>query len=556
MQIDDLRAAPFGLDDVAIAWVLDTAAALEPAARIAQLFNIGLHGPAEGLAHRIGALQPGGITRFFSEDGAAEAGLLDDLQERSAVPLLVSADLEGSRMSLAFGTGVPNPLALAAGDDPDTTRKISRIMADEATAIGVNWSFTPVLDINAAFRSPIVATRGYGSDPATIRRHALAQLEVFQANGIAACVKHWPGEGYDDRDQHLVTTINPLDMEAWEASFGVLYRAAIDAGVLSVMSAHIALPAFVRELDPDAGIEAARPASLSRVLNEGLLRDRLGFNGLIVSDASEMAGVTSWMEAAAAKVEILRAGCDMVLFTDDLARDVANVQAAVADGTLSQARLEAALLRVLGLKAALGLHRRTKAAPIADRLARLNAPEACETAQAAYAAAPTLVKDVNGLFPITPERQRRVLFASTGIVSPLHGAPTPFALPDMMRARGFEVTEFAAGTPFDPTGFDLVLYAFGEETLLTRGRIFLDWLGLTGDFRYAMKRPWHQVPTAMVSFGYPYYLYDAPRVPAYVNAYATTEEMQAATLDCMTGAAPFRGRSPVDPFCGLEDARF
>ena len=232
-----------------------------------------------------------------------------------------------------------------------------------------------------------------------------------------------------------------------------------------------------------------------------------------------------------------------------------NVRAAIADGSLPQARVDAALSRVLGLKAALGLHSADDTPP-AERLRVLDRPASRATAQDAFARAPTLIKDVAGLFPISPGSHRRIYFATTGIVSPLHPEPFRFALPEMLRGRGFEVTEYHSGDPFDPAGRDLVLYAFGEETLLTRGRIFLDWLRLTGEFRQSMRRPWHDVPTAMVSFGFPYYLYDAPRVPAYVNAYSTTDQMQAAVLDCMTGIAPFRGHSPVDAFCGLEDARY
>ena len=115
---------------------------------------------------------------------------------------------------------------------------------------------------------------------------------------------------------------------------------------------------------------------------------------------------------------------------------------------------------------------------------------------------------------------------------------------------------FAHGDPWQPAEYDLVLYLLAEETLLTRSHIFLDWARLMGDFRMAMKRPWHEVPTALVSFGYPYYLYDAPRMPAVINAYATSDEMQEAVLDCMTGEKPFTGKSPVDPFCGQEQARF
>lgn len=551
---DFLRQAPFHLDDAALEWVIRTAAGLDGDARLMQLFVIGMHGPVDAWAgDAISSMQPGGVTRFFSSDGEAEAALLARLQDESEIPLLVSADLEGSRMSLAFGTTVPNPLALAAVDDVELTGRISTLMAEEARAVGVNWSYTPVLDINAAFRSAIVATRGYGSDVERIARHALTQAGSFQDAGVAACVKHWPGEGFDDRDQHLVTTINPLSMEDWEASFGRLYRAAIEQGVLSVMSAHIALPSFVLAQDPDAGVDAWRPASLSHALTTVLLREKLGFNGLIVSDASEMAGVTSFMAEGPAKAEMLRAGCDMILFSNDTGRDLDAIKAALAEGTLSETRIDEALLRVLGLKAALGLH---KPASTAHPVPTIDPATAAATATEAFQRAPTLVKDVQHLFPLSPERHHKVLFVSGGIVSPIHGKPMDFALPQMMRERGFSVDVHDPANRNFAGGYDLVLYALGEETLLTRGRIFLDWLRLMGDFRLAMRRPWHQVPTALVSFGYPYYLYDAPRMPALINAYATSDEMQAAVLDCMMGLRPFAGTSPVDPFCGLPDARY
>lgn len=553
-----LLQPPFSLDDQAVAWVGDQAAILDQDidGKIAQLFVLGIHGATDPWIPALKKLRPGGITRFFSQTGPEEVGFLEEVQAAAAIPMLVSADLEGSRMSFSFGTQVPNPLALAAADDVDLTRRIYALLAEEARAVGTNWSFTPVVDINAAFRSAIVATRGFGSDPQCIERQALAQIEELQKKRIAACLKHWPGEGYDDRDQHLLTTVNPLGMEEWEATFGRLYRAGIESNVLSVMSAHIAFPAYVRSVAPEAGPdELFRPASLSRLLNVELLRKRLNFNGLIVSDASEMAGVTSFMAAAPAKVEMLRAGCDMVLFTGDLAGDIAHVRQALADGTLSHERINEALTRVLGLKAAVGLHRpegRTRE----ERLAQLAAPGSRRTAKEAFARAPTLVKDVQGLFPLSPATHRRVLCISSGIISPIHGDPFPLVFPDLMRSHGFAVTMFAPGDAWQPQDYDLVLYVLAEETLLTRGRIFLDWARLMGDFRMAMKRPWNEVPTALISFGYPYYLYDAPRMPAVINAYCTSDDMQEAVLDCMIGDAPFLGKSPVDPFCERDEAHF
>lgn len=551
MNEDILRKAPFDLDDAGIDWVRRTLESMDRDARIRHLFIQICQGYNPGEAERIKRLAPAGIARFFGPDGDGELETLAAVHAAADIPHLVCCDLEGSRGSLPFATEMPNPLALAAIDDVETTANLYRIMAEEARAAGVNWSFTPLLDINAKFRSPIVATRSFGSDPDRILRNALAEIAALQENGVAATAKHWPGEGHDDRDQHLLTTVNPLSMEEWDKTHGRLYRAAIAKGVLSVMSAHIALPAFVAESDPNAGVEAFRPATVSRLLNEKLLREKLGFNGVIVSDATPMAGLGAWGPRHETLPEIISSGCDLILFSDDPDADFDIVATAAGDGRVSAERMEEAVTRTLGLKAALGLHLK----PHQTRRDSLRRPENVAAAQAATARVPTLVKDVDNLLPVSVEKHRRVLVFSTGIVSPL-GGDTPLVFPDLMRAEGFEVTVAAPGEDVDFSVYDLCLYLFGEETLLTRGRIFLDWNRLGGNMWRAMQRPWHDMPTVMISFGYPYYLYDAPRAPVMINAYATTDSMQEATLSCLLGRAPFEGRSPVDAFCGLEDARY
>jgi beta-N-acetylhexosaminidase len=553
-QIDRiLAAAPFNLDAAGRDWVRSTLSEMDQAAKVRQLFVHICFGTGPEVVDRITALAPAGVTKFFGPDAGAELDTLDALRAAAAIPYLVSADLEGSRMSPPFGTEVPNPLALAAVDDVQASATIARIMAMEARAAGINWSFTPVMDINALFRSPIVATRGLGSDPVRIRAHALAHIAGLQANGVAATVKHWPGEGDDDRDQHLVTTINPLSVEDWRQTHGALYRAAIEAGVMSVMSAHIAFPAYVFAHHTDAGLEAYRPASTSALLNQTLLRGELGFNGLIVSDATPMAGLGAWAHRDVTLPEVVASGCDIILFSDEPEADIARIEAALADGRITADRLGEAMVRVLGLKATLGLHKDGKAP--SDRTKLFNT-ESAVTAQKITARAPTLVKDVQGLLPLSPDRHRRVLVYTTGIVTPLHGDGMPMIFPDLLRAEGFDVTLFDPATRPDPRSFDLVLYLMAEETLLTRGRIFLDWNRLTGGMFGAMTRPWHEVPCALISFGYPYYLYDAPRMPCVINAYATMDTMQRATLDCLLGRAEFQGTNPVDPFCGLPDARY
>ena len=550
MHDDQLRAKPFNLDAVAIAWVHDTLRRLSPDDKIRQLFNLRSAGNDPAMLAAQQAFRPGSITRVPGPDWPAERDVIAAFNRQAPVPLLVSADLEGSRMSLPGGGEFPNPLALAAIDDVAMTSAISIAMAQEAQAAGINWSFTPVLDINARFKSAIVATRGFGSDVPTIERHALSQLRAFQANGVAVAIKHWPGEGFDDRDQHLVTTVNPLGMEDWEANFGRLYRAAIEAGAMSVMSAHIALPAFIREGNPDAGVELYRPASISRDLNEGLLRKRLGFNGLIVSDATGMGGLKAWSTRAQYLPELVAAGCDVILFVDDMERDYGFVADALKDGRLTWERVDEAVTRQLAMKAALGLHDGPSAVPKVDHAANRR------LAEDAAKRAPTLAKDTQALLPLDLEKHRRVLVFSTGIIFPFMPNPLPFALPEMLRTRGFEVTLATKGQWVDPKDHDLIIYLFGEETLLTRGHIFLDWLRLNGDFVGAMQRYWTDVPTLLISFGYPYYLYDAPRAPTYVNAYSTTETMQRAVVEALLGNHAWNTHSPVDPFAGDEQARY
>lgn len=553
--LESLRKAPFNLDDAAISWVETTLGLLSTDQKVGQVFNLMSRTSTDEELTLLKQLQPGGITRVYGGDGDSELTWMRELIDHCEVPPLVSGDLEGSRMSLAFGTNVLNPLGLAAVDDVESTYDNSAILAREGRMAGISWSFTPVVDINIAFRSAIVGTRSFGSDLDKIERNAMAQLKAFQQNGVAATVKHWPGEGYDDRDQHLVTTTNPLDMETWEATYGRLYRAAIDKGVMSVMSAHIALPAFMRSLDPDCGEDAFLPASINKALNITLLREKLGFNGLIVSDATGMAGLGAWGKRKDLLPALLVNGCDVILFSNDPVTDMAIVRQAVAEGIVSEARLDEAVTRVLGLKAKQGLYNNPVIAP-QTRAADFAAQDDVKRAKQIIARAPTLVKDTQDLLPLNTGQHKRVLIFTTDIIIPLLPAPLHFDLPAMLEAEGFEVTLYEKDMEVSPDRFDLVLYLFGEESLLTRGHIFIDWLKLTGFFGTAMRRYWNDIPTLMISFGHPYYLYDAPRAPTYINAYTTIPEMQSAVLDCLMGRADWNRNSPVDPFCGLEDARY
>ncbi|WP_235523218.1 glycoside hydrolase family 3 protein [Sphingobium sp. Leaf26] len=540
-----------------MAWVENTRDAMSVEAQIAQLFVLSAR--HDSIAETDGLLghAPGGIHRFPTHDLAAAWAATRHAVERSQVPLILSGDIEGGTVSAPFTTAIPNQMGIAACNDLTLSADLARIVGLESRALGYNWSFTPVVDINRAFRNAVVGTRSYGSDPDRILAQARAYVRALQAQGVAACAKHWPGDGLDDRDQHLVTSVNDMDMDEWRATFGRIYGALVDDGVMTIMSAHIALPAYIREKLSQAGAQAFEPASVSRLLNEDLLRGELGFDGLIVSDATVMGGLTSWMARAEAVPAVIENGCDVFLFSRDPIADMGFMLQGLRDGRLSEQRLHDAVTRFLMLKTRLGLHRMTpdeRIAPVERTRALLRQPAHLDQAARAAAASITLVKDRDMLIPIVPDKHKRVLIMSDEGASFFSGAPERDFTPLIagLESRGFTIRHFDADAMPTPEDTDLILYLIGQEATPSLSHIFLDFAKLHAGPRNGMIQFNREIPTLLVSFGQPYYLYDAPNFATYINAYASLPDVQTALVERLTGDAPFTGNSPVDAFCGKE----
>jgi beta-N-acetylhexosaminidase len=544
------------LDAAQSAWVARTRAALSLDEKISQLFNFAARAAEPRELEAILALRPGAFTVFPGADAAATRELTERLVDASAVPPLISGDIEGGSISHGFATAFPNQLGIAACDDPALTAAVAAAMALESRSVGFNWAFAPVVDVNAAFRSTIVGTRSYGADPVRVLTHARACIRALQDAGVAATAKHWPGEGYDDRDQHLLTTVNRLPMQRWQEVFGTIYRSLIDDGLFTIMAGHIALPAWHGH---DAA-SAYEPASLSRRINVDLLRGELGFAGLLVSDATVMAGMASRMPRAHAVPAVIENGCDMFLFSRDARADHAFMKAGLHSGRLSESRLEEAVTRVLELKARLNLHLPRDAAKPATDLAVLRSPETLAFAARVAARSLTLVKDTQQLLPLDLQRHRRItVFTEPGSGTFIEGAPRRSFLPlqTRLRSRGFVLRAHDPDDPPTPQNTDLLLYLVGEEStpVIASGQV--DWVGLHGSPRKAMLRHWPELPGVMISFGHPYLLYGAPDVPTYINAYCAIAAVQEALVDALLGAAgAFAGVSPVDAFCGCPELRF
>jgi beta-N-acetylhexosaminidase len=554
-------AGPLTLTLADQAWVDRTRDGLSVDGQIAQLFVLSSREDTVAEVDTLSAYAPGGIHRFPTSDLVAAWQATRDALDRAEVPLILSGDIEGGTVSYPFATAIPNQMGIAACDDLALSADLARIVGRESRALGYNWSFTPVVDINRNFRSAIVGTRSYGSNPDVVLAQARTYIRALQSEGIAACAKHWPGDGMDDRDQHMATPVNDVSMAEWEETFGRIFGTLIDDGVMTVMSAHIALPAFIRARFPDVGREAFQPASVSRLLNQDLLRGMLGFQGLIVSDATVMGGLTSWMDRDEAVPAIIENGCDVFLFSRDPAADLARMLNGLREGRLSEQRLHDAVTNILSLKAKLGLHRMTpdeRLKPLDEVRAKLREPGSRSVALTAVGRGITLVKDSQALLPLDPARHRKIVVMVEKGASFFSGtaernfAPTEKAL----ASRGFEIRAFDPQSMPTVDDTDLIVYLIGQEATPGLGHIYLDFARLHGSPRNAMVQFNREIPTLLISFGQPYYLYDAPNIGTYINAYCSLPDVQTEVVERLMGDAQFTGVSPVDAFCGRDQLRW
>jgi len=298
----DITAAPFTLDADAAEWVHTTLAGMDLRAKVGQLFHLVCRAnDAEGIRRVLDVATPNGfmLRALPAADVVSVARLV---QDAAPIPMLLSADVErGANGLYVEGTSFASAMQVAATGD-------------------------------------------------------VAFAEAVESRGMATAPKHFPGDGVDDRDQHLVTSVNRMSVAEWDESFGKVYRDVIDAGARSIMVGHIGLPECSKALRPGIADSDILPASMSEELLSGLLRDRLGFNGVIVSDSLRMVGFTVPMRRSDALPLIVEAGIDVLLFASDFATDVDFVLAGIENGVLSMRRVDEAVTRILALKASLGLH--------------------------------------------------------------------------------------------------------------------------------------------------------------------------------------------------------
>ena len=563
--LDSMRRAPFNLDDSDIAWVESTLAGLSTHDKVGQLFcGIGGDMSPEGLQRTLSVCTPGGIMyRPCTVDEAVAFG--DLLAEKINIPLLVAANLErGGNGIVREGTTLGSPLEVAATDDIDMARKLGEVCGREGAAVGANWAFAPIIDIDYNFRNPITNIRTFGSDPDRVRDMGVAYVNAVQAHGVAASIKHFPGDGRDERDQHLVTSINDMSIDDWDATYGAAYSASIDAGALTVMVGHIMHPAYSKALRPDLADADIMPATLAPEIMGDLLRGKLGFNGLVVTDATTMAGFTIPMPRSLGVPTSIAAGADVFLFTRNLTEDFGFMMDGVTNGIITPERLDSAVARILGLKAALKLHEARQPLSLDDALAVVGSDENQSWSKECADKAITLVKEEAGVLPLTPDKYKKILYMPIeAAASAAYGVRTGAC--EIVRQKlvdeGFDVTEFVPKKTFegevDSTSdyvgvYDAIVYVANLSTKSNQTSVRIEWaqpMGANCPHYLA------SIPTIFVSLENPYHLIDIPRVKTFINTYNSNDNVLDALVDKLVGRSEFKGQSPVDAFCGMWDTR-
>ena len=483
-----------------------------------------------------------GAAFFFGEiiteasDLGLENGrkLLERYENNAEIPMLITSDFENGCGSMLKGlTIMPYMMSLGAANDEQLAYDYGKATALEARSVGANWTFSPVSDLNTNLRNPLVNVRGLTDDPDLACRLLPQIVRGMQEHGLAACAKHFPGDGVDWRDQHIVTTVNSLSMDAWKQQHGRVFKTLIDAGVYSIMAGHISLPAYQKER-----VEGmALPATLSRELITDLLKGEMGFDGVVVTDAMDMGGFNGFYPTLhQTEIESFKAGCDMLLWPTP--EYVDNLVAAVESGEVPMERLDDAVARILRMKEKLGLFDHPSFRPVSDDEKAFVRGVSRRTADQSL----TLLRDEMHLFPMSPQTRRRIAVVPVTHHQPAMAEST--LLCQLLTQRGFDVTEYPDGIRDDQQDdYDLILYALFSRPFRPMG--FLDFMaGEAAKVQRALQAG--REKTLIVSFGSPYFAEQYfERAKTVVNAYSMLSPSVEAFVRAACGEVAFTDFSPV-----------
>ncbi len=553
------EAAPPDEDQDSDAWVEEVLAGLSLRQKVGQMvmpWMLGDFAPAdqegfERIVRWIDELEIGGV--IVSNGTPLDvATKLNVLQRRSSLPLLVAADLEtgaGMRLrgathlpggtDLGGATDFPSLMAVGAGGDAFLAYEMGRITAEEARAVGIHVPFAPVLDVNSNPDNPIINTRSFGEDPAVVAGLGACMLRGMQEYGAIATAKHFPGHGDTDTDSHLALPVIRMGRDRLDAIELAPFRAAVEAGVGAVMTAHIALPGITES--PDL------PATLSRNVLTGILREEMGFEGLIFTDALDMNAIDRLFSREEAAVRAVEAGADVLLMPPNPETAIRGVVSAVLSGRIPESRIDASVRRILRAKASLGLHE-VRVVDLEGVHRRVGLREHVDVAREIAERSLTLLRNERGLLPLLGTNTANVVSVTYRRTN------------DLLAGRGFHgrlretyprLQTFVVGAETGEAEYARLLARSASADLVVIS-LYITAVSYAGtvaappelvEFVEGVRRSGR--PHVVISFGNPYLLAEFPDVQAYLLAWSGSEVSQRAAARALLGELPVQGRTPT-----------
>ena len=585
----DLKSRPYYLSEEDCQWVKGTIANMSPEEKVGQLFfQLTASHDEEYLKELMEKYHLGGC-RYNPAPGKAIQEQNRILQKYAKVPVFIACNTEaGGDGACADGTHIGAGVKIAATDKEEYAFALGKMANEQAAAIGCNMAFAPVADILYNWENTEIVTRAFGGDAERVATMSKAYLNgAHTIPGFACAAKHFPGNGQDFRDAHIANNVNYFDVEKWDETYGHVYRTLIENDLDAIMGGHIMLPSYAKAINPELKDEDMMPATLSPEIMTGLLRDRLGFNGMVVTDASHMVAMTDRMKRSEMLPASINAGCDMFLFFNDPEEDFATMLGAYKTGIISEERMTEALTRILGLKAHLGLNKKGKEelVPQPETVEEVLQREEYKAMQKSISEdCITLVKYKDkDVLPMTPDRYKRIMIvhikgaenSMSALMKMLGGGKgnPAEALKEKLCAKGFDA--FIYESPLDVMKKqieagekpDLNIYFAGKNAIAD----FVSDMDLVitlcdvpnGRPSFGMSKgggeiPWYvfEVPVVVVGCGQPTMLADIPQARTYINTYDSKDTtLDALVENLMNGEEAFKGTDPIDSFCGLFDAK-
>ncbi len=577
-----LKGNPFYLNNEQISWVHNTIAEMTIEEKIGQLFfPMGMTTKESELIKVINEIKPGGM---MYRPSAAKKVIKAHraLQKNSKIPLFLAANLEtGGDGIIDEGTFFGTNMQVGASNNLENAYRLGYLSNIEGSYVGCNMAFAPVIDINYNFRNPITNVRSFGDKPDLVAKMSAEYVKGTQAANCAVTIKHFPGDGTDSRDQHLVSTQNHLSYETWMRTYGKVYEESIKIGARGLMVGHISFPAFIKKFFPDDTEQITVPATLNKYLINELLRKKLAYNGLTMTDASLMTGFGSFGKRKDLVPLSIAAGCDMFLFNRNINEDYAFMMEGYKNGIITDERLEDALTRILALKAAMNLPQKSL-----DELVPkvfINKTKALHKEWSAKLAdeSVTLVRDDQNVLPLSPSSIKKVGVIFNGndsgmaalfknvpgfkgfLIRSLMGLSNRFgekkyspteSFVNCLKAEGFDAFEYSFGDIFKvlkdlnkplkawTDQFDLIIFLTKWETLSNQTSLQMQYKAIGFD------APWfvQEIPTILVSISNPYQGFDVPMIKTVINGYSPKDDVYEAIVKKLVGKSAFKGTSPVD----------